>query len=250
MCNRTQQGFVFLLVSLFVHCAQSMGLRSFVALPLDKGGIVVRAQYQRNTTTDTDALVTNVAYGLSGKQTLLFGLPYRLSPGGADRTGDLSALYRHIIWQNDSTQGTRRLGLLAGLVMPTESDRETRIQVGAVATFFKTRTEWDLDALWIEGRKDNKNQASNNQTSANQACYDIAWQYRLSPAVYPEWGIGREWHVDLELGGRWNEGYTMVHQATIGLQSIHRQWIFEGGLVQDLNGPDEMHFILSTRFHF
>ena len=217
-----------------------MGLRSFVALPLDKDGKVVRAQYQRNTTMDTDGLVINVAYGLSGKQTLLFGLPTRLSPGGADRTGDLSALYRHIVWQDDSTQGTRRFGLLGGLVMPTKSDRETRIQVGAVATFYKARTEWDLDALWIEGLNDSKNQAR----------YDIAWQYRLDPAVYPEWGISREWHIDLELGGRWNEGNTMVHQATIALQSIHRQWVFEGGRVQDLNGPDEMRFILSTRFQF
>jgi hypothetical protein len=237
---RIQQGFVFLLISLFYSSVQSMGLRSFVALPLDKGGKVVRAQYQRNSNTDTDVLVTNIAYGFSSKQTLLLGLPYRLSPGGADQTGDLSALYRHIVWQDDSIAGTRRLGLLGGLVIPTKSERETRIQLGAVATFYQARTEWDLDALWIEGL----------DNAANRARYDIAWQYRLSPAVYPEWGIGREWHVDLELGGRWNEGYTMVHQATIGLQSIHRQWVFEGGLVQDLNGPDEMRFILSTRFHF
>ncbi len=222
-----------------------MGLRSFVALPVDKGGTVVRAQYQHNLDTDTDILLTSVAYGLSGKQTLLFGLPYRLSPGGTDRTGDLSTLYRHIVWQEDSTQGTRRLGLLGGLVIPTKGERETRIQVGAVATFFKGRTEWDLDALWIEGLNDGK-----NQNSANQARYDIAWQYRLSPAIYPEWGIGHEWHIDLELGGRWSEGNTMVHQATFALQSIHRQWVFEGGIVQDLNGPDEMRFILSTRFHF
>ena len=217
-----------------------MGLRSFVALPVDKNGAVVRALYQRNTNTDTDVLVTNVAYGLSGKQTLLLALPYRLSPSGAERSGDLSALYRHIVWQDDLIQGTRRLGLLGGLVIPTKSDRDARIQVGAVATFFEGRTEWDLDALWIEGLND----------AENSARYDIAWQYRLSPGVYPEWGIAHEWHIDLELGGRWNEGNTMVHQATIGLQSIHRQWVFEGGVVQDLNGPDEMQYILSARLHF
>ena len=217
-----------------------MGLRSFVALPVDKGGKVVRAQYQRNTSTGTEFLVANVAYGLSGKQTLLFGMPYRLSPGGTDRAGDVSALYRHIVLQDDSTEGTRRLGLLGGIIMPTESNRDASIQAGVVATFYRGRTEWDLDALWIEGLDD----------ATNRARYDIAWQYRLSPAVYPEWGIGHEWHIDLELGGRWEEGNTMVHQATIGLQSIHRQWVFEGGVVQDLNGPDETQFILSTRFHF
>jgi len=34
----------------------------------------------------------------------------------------------------------------------------------------------------------------------DRARYDIAWQYRLSPATYPEWGIGSEWDIDLELG--------------------------------------------------
>jgi len=217
-----------------------MGLRSFVALPVDKGGKVVRAQYQSNTDTGTDVVIANVAYGLSSKQTLLFGLPYRLSPNGANRTGDLSALYRHIVWQDDSKVGTRRLGFLGGVVVPTETDRDARIQLGAVATVYKGRTEWDLDALWVAGLDDAKDKAR----------YDIAWQYRLSPSTYPEWGISHEWHLDLELGGRWNEGNAMVHQVTIGLQSIHRQWVFEGGVVQDLNGFNETQLIISTRFHF
>ena len=96
-----------------------MGLRSFVALPVDKGGQVVRVQYQRNIDANTDFMIANAAYGLSGKQTLLFTLPYRLSPSGADRTGDLSTLYRHIVWQDDSKDGTHRLGLLGGVVIPT-----------------------------------------------------------------------------------------------------------------------------------
>ena len=240
MLNKKQQCIGFLLVSLFSHPALPMGLRSFVALPIDKGGTVVRAQYHRNTDADTEVFIANAAYGLSSKQTLLFGLPYRLSPGGAGQAGDLSALYRHIILQEDSTQSTRRLGVLGGLVVPTDSNRDARLQLGAVATIYKGRTEWDLDVLWIEGLNDTKNKAR----------YDIAWQYRLSPSVYPEWGIGHEWHLNLELGGRWNEGNTMVHQATIGLQSIHRQWVFEGGVVQNLNAFTETQFILSTRFHF
>ena len=240
MRNKVWPVLLLLTTSLYAHTAQAMGLRSFVALPVDKGGKVVRVQYQRNTDTNTDVLVANAAYGLSGKQTLLFGLPYRLSPAGADRTGDLSALYRHIIWQDDTSAGTRRLGLLGGVVIPTEGGRDARLQAGAVATFYKGRAEWDIDALWIQGLDD----------AANRARYDIAWQYRLAPAVYPDWGIGQEWTLDLELGGRWEEGNTMVHQATIGLQSIHRQWVFEAGVVQDLNGPDDTRLIFSTRFHF
>ena len=45
--------------------------------------------------------------------------------------------------------------------------------------------------------------------ACSQCNGNIAWQYRLSPAVYPEWGIGHEWYIDLELGGRWDEGNTM-----------------------------------------
>lgn len=240
MHNKAGSVLFLLVINLYVQSIQAMGLRSLVALPVDKGGKVVRVQYLHNTDTNTDVLVTNVAYGLSGKQTLLFGLPYRLSPTGADRTGDLGVLYRRIIWQDDTTSGTRRLGLLGGAVIPTESDRDPRLQAGVVATFFEGRTEWDIDALWIQGL----------DAATNRARYDIAWQYRISPAEYPDWGIGQEWALDLELGGRWNEGSTMVHQATIGLQSIHRQWVFEAGLVQDLNGPNNMQLIFSTRLHF
>ena len=240
MHHKIWPGLFLLATSVCMHTVQAMGLRSFVALPVDKGGKVIRLQYQRNTATNTDVLVTSAAYGLSGKQTLLFGLPYRLSPAGTGRTGDLSALYRHIVWQDDTAAGTRRIGLLGGIVIPTESDRDARLQAGAVATFYRDRTEWDIDVLWVQGLDD----------ATNRARYDIAWQYRLSPAIYPDWGIGQAWALDLELGGRWDEGDTMVHQATIGLQSIHRQWVFEAGVVQDLNGPDDTRLIFSTRFHF
>lgn len=219
---------------------ESMGLRSFVALPVDKDGKVIRIQYQRNADTDTDVLVANLAYGLSSKQTLLFGLPYRLTPEGADQLGNLSVLYRHIVLQDDSSEGTRRLGLLGGIVVPTKSNRETQLQLGAVATIYQQRMEWDFDVLWIAGLDNTKDRAR----------YDIAWQYRLSPAVYPDWGISNEWHVDLELGGRWIEQNTMVHQVTVALQSVHRQWVFEGGIIQDLNEQNEVQYILSSRYHF
>lgn len=42
----------------------------------------------------------------------------------------------------------------------------------------------------------------------------------------------------------------MVHQATVGLQSIRKRWVPEGAVVQDLNGPDDTRFILSIGFIF
>lgn len=220
--------------------APAMGLRSFVALPLEKGGTVLRLIGERNTDTDVDMLTTELAYGLSGTQTLFFGLPYRLSPAGSDRTGDLSALLRHIVWQVDNDVGTSRLGLLGGAVLPTESGRDGQLQAGAVATFFRRRYEWDLDLLYQKGL----------DRAPDSGRYDVSWQYRLAPVTYPEWGIGSEWDSVLELNGRWTEGNGTVHQFTAGLQWIHRRWVLEGGVVQDLNGPEDTRLVLSTRVHF
>lgn len=66
---------------------QGMGLRSFVALPVDKGGTVLRTTIQHNKDTDITASALNVAYGISHRQTLLLGVPYRLSSGDGDRLG-------------------------------------------------------------------------------------------------------------------------------------------------------------------
>jgi len=48
--------------------------------------------------------------------------------------------------------------------------------------------------------------------------YDISWQYRLTPAEFPEWGLSSEWDLVLELGGRYRQIQSTVHQATGGLQ--------------------------------
>jgi len=218
----------------------AMGLRSFVALPLEKGGTVLRLIDTHNLDRDLNILTTNLAYGISGTQTLFFALPYRISPSGDSRLGDLSMLYRHVVWQVDDEEGTSRLGLLGGMVAPTDGNRDVRFQAGAVATFYRRRHEWDLDLLWVQG----------TGNSGNAARYDVSWQYRLTPAKYPEWGPASEWDVVLELNGRWIEGNALVHQLTTGLQWIHRRWVLEGGIVQDLNGPRDTRVVLSTRLHF
>ena len=220
--------------------AVAMGLRSFVALPLEKGGVVLRLFDQHNLSEDVNVLTTSLAYGISRKQTLFFGLPYRVSPSGSDRTGGLSVLYRHTVWQVDDAAGTSRLALLGGGVVPTDSDRDGRLQVGGVATFYRRRHEWDLNVLWVQGLGN----------APNASRYDISWQYRLTPASYPEWGVGSEWDGVLELNGRWVEGNTFAPQVTAGLQWIHLRWVLEGGIVQDLNGPQDTRLILSTRIHF
>ena len=58
--------------------AHGMGLRSFVALPVEKGGAVLRAAIEHNADTDNNLSMVSVAYGVSHRQTFLFGVPYHL----------------------------------------------------------------------------------------------------------------------------------------------------------------------------
>lgn len=228
------------LLLVFPPLAQAMGLRAFVALPVDKGGSVARLRIERNLDSDSDLAVANIAYGISANQAILLGLPYRLSPAGAGRLGDLGLLYRHIIWQNDFANGTQRIGLLGGVVIPGDNGRDAALQAGLVSTWYRDRHEWDIDLLYRAGLDERPDSGR----------YDISWQYRLSPASYPDWGVAQEWNSVLELGGRWTQGNPALHQVTLGLQWIHPRWVLEGGIVRDINGPEDTRLLLSTRVHF
>ena len=217
-----------------------MGLRSFVALPVEKEGTVIRLAFEHAKDADTNTLTTSAAYGISNKQTLLLGMPYQLSPAGGNRQGDLSVLYRHIVWQEDSLSGTNRLGFLGGAIIPTDDDRDGAAQAGFVFTHFKNRHEIDIDALFQAG--------SNNRPDSG--LYDISWQYRLSPTERSDWGINPELNSVLELNGRWTEGNKTIHQVTVGLQRIHQKWVIEGGVAKDIISEKELRYILSIRFHF
>jgi len=223
-----------------INSTYGMGLRSFVALPVEKGGSVVRFTFEREQDANIDTLNTSVAYGFTSTQTLLLGLPYRLSPTGSNRQGDVSVLYRHIVWQQDYLSGTNRLGLLGGVIIPTEKDRDRAAQAGFVFTHVKNRHAIDLDALYQAGME--------NRTDSGR--YDVSWQYRLSPVEYPDWGITQEINSVVELNGRWNEGNTMTQQLTLGLQWIHQKWVLDGAIVHDLNNTNEIRYLISTRFHF
>lgn len=217
-----------------------MGLRSLVALPVDKGGSVFRFILQSAEEAEVDTLLVNAAYGLSAEQTLLLGLPYRIEPTGEDRTGDFSLLYRHIVWRKDYFEGTDRLGLLLGMLLPSQSENDSASQAGLVFTHFKNRNEIDGDIIYHFGNGDRPDSAR----------YDLSWQYRLSPVRRPAWGLTPELNSVLELNGRWQENEDVVHQATVGLQWIHPRLVLEGGFVRDISNGDESLILLSTRLHF
>ncbi len=222
------------------HYAQAMGLRSFVALPVNRGGVVLRQQFLHNSSTDVSGAITNAAWGLTGKDTLLFGLPYRLSPSGSNRVGDFSLLYRRTLWQVDSKYETSRFALLAGAILATDSERDSATQLGFVTTFYRDRNSLDIDILYRWGMGSRRDDGR----------YDVSWQYRLSPPEYAEWGFTREWFSVIELNGRWQDGRSIDHQMTVGLQWVHNKWVLEGGVIQTLNNNQDTQYLISTRLHF
>lgn len=220
-----------------VNTSNAMGLRSFVALPVEKDGGVFRLFYQQSTSVDV--IASNIAYGLSAEQTLMLGFSY-LSSEEKNSSGDTSVMYRHIVWQDDEFSGTNRLGILGGIIIPENDDQRITSQVGMVFTHFNQHHEIDFDTVYQKGSK----------TRPESARYDLSWQYRLSPTVRPNWGLATEINSVLELNGRWKEGNNTTHQVTAGLQWISNKWIIEGGLVKDLNNQHELRYVISTRFHF
>ena len=215
-----------------------MGLRSFVALPVEKNGVVLRALNSYAAKSKTNTLIGNIAYGIDSRQTLLLASPYMTSP--EQKSGDLSLLYRYMFKQEDSQQGTSRFGFLGGGVIPTSSSSDYALQAGGVYTFFYGRNEIDVDGLYRLG-VDNR---------ADSARYDLSWQYRLFPSIRDDWGLTQEFNSVLEFNGRWREGYSINQQITLGLQWIHPKWVLEGGYVQTLNNEKERSYLLSIRTHF
>jgi len=171
---------------------------------------------------------------------LIIGVPYENLEFGDDGFGYVTAFYRGTVYQHDEPNATRRVAVIGGLRAPTDSELDPQIAVGMVATVYKQRSEWDFDLVWMEGVG----------RSGNNARYDVSWQYRLTPAEYPEWGIPTEWESVIELGGRYEEGSEMVHQLTVGALWVHPSWVLEAGIIQDLNGPEATSILLGIRKHF
>ncbi len=228
------------LTCLVGNVAYAGGLRSLVALPLEPGGIIVRLQGIGSSSPDNISVAGTLLYGLTTRQTLILSVPYRDLETGDDGFGYVTGLYRRTVYQHDEPNATRRIAVIGGVRVPTDGDLDPQISAGLVTTIYKRRSEWDLDLVWMQGLG----------RSGNNARYDVSWQYRLTPAEYPEWGIPTEWQSVVELGGRYAEGSEMVHQLTVGALWVHPSWVLETGIIQDLNGPNATSFLLGIRKHF
>jgi len=225
---------------IFSNTIYAMGIRSLVALPVEKGAAVVRLALNHDQQTDSTLLTTSAAYGLNPRQTLLMALPYRVSPSGKNRQGDGSVLYRHITWQHDHLQGTDRLGVLAGVLVPGQTNSDNALQSGFVFSRFINRHEIDLGALYQTGMNER----------ADSGRYDMSWQYRLLPAQHADWGVAPELFSVVELNGRWQQVMGMTRQITLGLQWVKPTWVAEAAMVRNINHHQADQYMVSTRFHF
>ncbi len=228
------------LACLFGHAAHAGGLRSLVALPLEPGGIITRLQVVDSSSPDNLLVSGTLLYGLTTRQTLIFNVPYRDLESGDDGFGYVTGLYRGTVYQHDEPNATRRIAVIGGIRVPTDSNLDSQISAGMVATMYRKRSEWDIDLVWMQGLG----------RGGNNARYDVSWQYRLTPSKYPEWGIPTEWQSVVELGGRYAEGSEMVHQLTVGALWVHPSWVLEAGIIRDLNGSEITSILLGIRKHF
>lgn len=227
-------------VLLLSQPVNGMGLRSFVALPVDVNGKVIRFSWEHQPDIKRNYFITSGVYGLSRDKAILLAIPYKSSTDGSDSFGDLSALFRYTILQKDVFSGTSRLGFLSGVTVPVNNENDPAIQAGIVYTYFKNRVEIDIDAVYQAG--------TGNLPDTGR--YDISLQYRLAPSIYREWGLETEVNVVTELNGRWTEGNKVTRQITLGLQLIDSVWVIEGGIIKGINNNYDTGVILSARFHF
>lgn len=233
--TRTTGALLIVLLSLPVHAT---GVRSFVALPVEDDGRVVRALAEYEDDQALSTLGLSAAYGITASDTLLFGLPLRLLPGGPDMQGPFSVLYRRTLWRRDVPEGTSRFASLIGLTVPIDGGSAAQFQVGGVYTFYRGRTQWDIDALWRPAR---------SETPATGR-FDIAWDYRLSPAEYPEWEPVGEWHLIVELTGRYAEGTRTRHRLLAAGRYTRRSWLIEFGVDRGIDG-DGLGVLFGFRQH-
>ena len=238
--SRLQQSFSLALLLLSLASpVNGMGLRAFVALPVDRHGTVIRMAYLGADSVNKGVLATGIAYGLTARSTLLLALPYRFASAG-DRALPVSLLYRHTLWQQDRADGTMRLAWLAGFVLPVSSDQDSAMQGGFVYTRFQGRHELDVDGLYRSGTGD----------SPDSARFDVSWQYRVLPTQRPTWGLVPDVNLVLEYNAQWQARTGNQRQITAGAQWAAPRWVLEGGYSWGMSAGETDRWLVSLRYHF
>ncbi len=249
---------------------QAAGINTHVALPVREGGYVYRTQLRFLSASDDPtpldrdidlyAIPNVLVYGATARTTIFGIFPYLsrsvdFTAAGLPQSddvngfGDLRFLVRQTVYAKDALQRTSRLGLLAGLEIPSGkeefSSHSTDYQLGAVYTLQDGRHELDADLIYkinTEGR---------GRELGDELQYNLAYEVRVSPWEWPERGTPSQIYLVIEANGKTSletrsggaklgdTGGTIVFLSP-GIQFVTRRVIYEGSIqipvVQNLNG--------------
>ena len=268
------------------------------ALPVARGEFLNREQLVLkrsgkdpsglNSDIKANALVSVLAYGISGKLTIFGVLPYLDNElrftmpgvGSARRSsrgfGDASVFMRYTLHQNDQQGSTLRLAVFGGVKVPTGNDTQSDAfgplpiplqsgsgswdGFGGLVTTWQT-LNFQLDAQLCYAFKTE----ANNFQAGNEARLDGSVQYRLLPRELKS-GVPAFVYAVLEtnliqrgkntISGRTdpNSGGTSIFLAP-GIQYVTRRYILEAAvqfpIVQNLNGQSlKNDYIARTGFRW
>ncbi|MCZ6657670.1 MAG: transporter [Gammaproteobacteria bacterium] len=195
------------------HPVMAAPITSNTALPVAKGGFIVREQLLRrsfeddagpaNRDLEVNGLLSIVGYGVAPRLAVFAALPYldktlKVTINGqrtnrsSEGFGDLKLFGRYTLLQRDAKSQTFRLGVFGGVKVPTgdddKKDRFGRLPIplqtgtgawdsfaGIVATY--QTSDFQIDAQLSAER----NGEANDFEAGNEIRADLSVQYRFLP---------------------------------------------------------------------
>lgn len=295
---KLQMALLIILYPLSVATVAAAPITFNTALPVGKGEFVNREQLVLTRSgkdpsgadrkVKVNALVSVLAYGISGKLTLFGVLPYLdkelgfPAPGARSVSrssrgfGDTSVFLRYTLHQDDQRGSTFRLAAFGGIKMPTGNDDETDalgllplpLQSGSGSWdgFGGLVTTWQTLGYQVNAQISYavKTQA-NHYEAGNEARLDGSFQYRLFPRELQS-GVPAYVYGVLETNLIYRDKNTFMGQddpnsggTTLflapGIQYVTRRYILELAVqipvVQNLNGNAlENDYVARTGFRW
>ncbi len=250
-----------------VHAYAQAPLNSNVALQPSTGGLIIRQQFRytegklRPATGDVDqaSSATTLVYGVSDELSLILDTPFVLSrrlknrtTGGDDTDSgfaDLRVLSKFRLYRNDfGPNDTTRFDMIGGVEIPTGADAFSSDSfdpvLGGVFTHVEARHAFNADALW-------NFRTGGGDRGVDLFKYDLAYLYRLSPAVYAS-SRPTALFGSVELNGFYETNGDHELFLSPGIQYVTTRWIFEATVqiptLQELRHRAERDYVVGLGF--